>query len=92
MIKFLRLLIEIQMPKIIHFRDNCIGCNSCVEHAPDYWDIEEDGKSTLARATYKDGIGILDICDVEVPKNLLACHDCPVHIIHLQDDKGKDIR
>ena len=34
------------MAKIIHYRNKCIGCNSCVEQAPSRWSIsDEDGKS-----------------------------------------------
>jgi len=80
------------MPKIIHFRQNCIGCDSCVEHAPRYWCMDEDGKSTLERAEYKDGIGILEIDEVEIPGNIEACRDCPVGIIRIQDDGGNEIR
>ena len=82
------------MPKIIHFRQNCIGCDSCVEHAAQYWRIDEDGKSTLNRAEYdKDmAIGILDIDDVEVADNLAAAKDCPVRIIRVQDNSGKELQ
>lgn len=79
------------MPKIIHFRQNCIGCDSCVGHAPRYWRIDEDGKATLERATYEDDIGILEIDEVEFPGNVEACKDCPVGIIRIHDDKGKRI-
>ncbi|PIN74381.1 ferredoxin [Candidatus Woesearchaeota archaeon CG10_big_fil_rev_8_21_14_0_10_45_16] len=72
------------MPKIIHYRDNCIGCNSCVEHAPKQWRIsEEDGKSKLIGSTEKRGICVLKISEVELEKNELAARDCPVKIIKI---------
>lgn len=54
--------------------------------------MDEDGKSTLERAEYKDGIGILEIDEVEIPGNIEACRDCPVGIIRIQDDGGNEIR
>lgn len=82
------------MPKIVHYRQNCIGCDSCVEHAEHYWRIDEDGKSTLERATYDDAqaIGVLDIDEVEVDCNLCAARDCPVRIIRVLDDNGNEMR
>jgi ferredoxin len=79
------------MPKIIHFREKCIGCNSCVEHACDYWKMDADGKSTLKRGTYKKGIGIQEISDVEIENNLAASRDCPVGIIRLHTDDGEKL-
>ncbi|PJC52098.1 MAG: ferredoxin [Candidatus Magasanikbacteria bacterium CG_4_9_14_0_2_um_filter_42_11] len=79
------------MPKIIHYRENCIGCDSCVLYAPRYWQIDEDGKSSLTRGTYKDGVGQLDIDEVELPGNTEASMACPVGIIRIQDDSGKNI-
>ena len=79
------------MPKIIHYRKKCIGCNSCVEHAPDYWKMDEDGKSTLLRGEKKDKVYILEIDEVELDCNKCAAMDCPVKIIKIMDDSGKDI-
>lgn len=78
--------------KIIHFRDNCIGCNSCTEHAPGNWDIDPiDGKARLKRSIEKDGIFQAEISEPEVEANKLAAQDCPAGIIRIQDEKGNDI-
>jgi len=70
------------MPKIIHYRSKCIGCNSCVEHAPEQWKISElDGKSDLQGAADKRGVHVIDIREDQVAKNELAAADCPVRII-----------
>jgi len=70
------------MPKIIHFRNKCIGCNSCVEHAPEFWIIsKEDGKSNLHASSVKGEVYIRKIEHHEVEKNKHAEKDCPVHII-----------
>ncbi len=63
------------MSKIIQYRSKCIGCNSCVEHAPNTWEISEDGKSTLKNAEKKGGI-----YRKEIDK---AAADCPMHIIQI---------
>lgn len=78
--------------KIIHFRDNCIGCNSCTEHAPGNWSIDPiDGKARLNRSIEKDGIFQAEISEPELEANTLAAQDCPTGIIRIQDEKGKDI-
>ena len=70
------------MPKIIHYRNKCIGCNSCIEHAPKFWSIsKEDGKSDLKGAEKKGDTFVLKISDVEVARNKSAAKDCPVKII-----------
>jgi len=80
------------MAKIIHFRENCIGCNSCAEHADCYWRLTaEDGKADLIGAEEKNGVFIKNISEVEMEPNLRAARDCPVGIIRVYDDKGQDI-
>ncbi len=70
--------------KIIHYRNNCIGCNSCVEHAPGNWEIDQtDGKANLKRSCGKDGVFIAEISELEVEDNKKAAEDCPVGIIHV---------
>ena len=80
------------MPKIIHYRDDCIGCHACVDNAPDNWEMsEEDGKSNLKRSVCKKGTFIAEISDVEVEKNIDAARDCPVNIIRVMDDDGNEV-
>lgn len=71
------------MPKILHYRESCIGCNSCVEHAPSRWKIDEDGKSTLIDSVNKNGCYIVQIGTDEVEENEKAARDCPVRIIKI---------
>lgn len=80
------------MPKIIHFRQECIGCNSCVEYAKNYWKMnDEDGKSDLLGAEEKNGVFIKNIEDFEIEDNEMAALGCPMKIIHIVDDHGKEI-
>jgi ferredoxin len=70
------------MPKVVHYRDNCIGCNSCCEHAPKHWVMDDkDGKSNLIGAENKKGVFVKKISQVEVENNKKAAVDCPVNII-----------
>ena len=78
--------------KIIHLREDCIGCNSCTEHAPYNWEIDsKDGKASLKRATKKGNNFIAEISDPEVEANKMAAQDCPIGIIRIIDEQGKEI-
>ncbi|MCA9478477.1 MAG: ferredoxin [Nanoarchaeota archaeon] len=69
------------MAKIVHYRGKCIGCNSCVEHCPTFWKMDEDGKSTLIDAVDKGQIFVKQVDDAFLEENKKAEKDCPVHII-----------
>ena len=72
------------MPTIIHFRDKCIGCNSCAEIAPEFWEIsQEDGKSNLKQSIAKKGIFQRKIHSADLEKNKEAANSCPVTIIQV---------
>lgn len=72
------------MAKIVHYRNKCIGCNSCVEHAPNRWSIsKEDGKSDLKDAIQKKDVFIVEIGPDEIKENKKAAEDCPVNIIKI---------
>jgi ferredoxin len=75
------------MSKIIHYRNKCIGCNSCVEQSPSRWKIDpEDGKSDLIGSKEtKKGIFICTIQEDEVEANKRAARDCPVRIIKVEE-------
>jgi len=72
------------MAKILYYRDKCIGCNACVEHAPNLWCIsEKDGKSNLICSKNIKGVFIrnIEIFDIEETKK--ASLNCPVNIIKI---------
>lgn len=75
------------MPKIIHYRNNCIGCNSCVELDSCNWKIsDEDGKSDLQEAKKKDnGVYVKEITDFEKEDSEKAADACPVGIIKVEE-------
>lgn len=71
--------------QIIHYREKCIGCNACVEAAPDRWAIsKKDGKAVLLKGMQKKGIYSVITHPMEYEANLEAAKNCPVNIIHLK--------
>ncbi len=72
------------MHKIIQHRAKCIGCNACVEAAPQRWGVSRlDGKSVLVGGKEKKGIFTVNIPDWELEENQRAKINCPVHIIEI---------
>lgn len=73
------------MFRIIHHRQKCIGCNACVEVAPNRWRIsKKDGKSVLIEGKEKKGIYNTQVSDDELDENLIASQNCPVNIIRIE--------
>lgn len=73
------------MLQIIQHRIKCIGCNACVEAAPNRWRISRrDGKCTLVGGKEKKGIYSLVVGDDERETNEIAARNCPVRIIQLR--------
>ncbi|MFN8308998.1 MAG: ferredoxin [Chitinophagales bacterium] len=72
------------MVRIIQQRAKCIGCNACVEAAPQRWIVsKKDGKCVLVGGIEKRGYFQVTIPDHELEENLLAAKNCPVHIIQV---------
>lgn len=72
------------MPKVIHFRKNCIGCNACVEIAYNRWRMsKKDGKSVLLGGIEKKGIFQANILMDEYNENIRAADACPVNVIQV---------
>ncbi|MTI24488.1 ferredoxin [Fulvivirga kasyanovii] len=71
------------MPKIIHYRSKCIGCNICYEMQPDIWRMSQrDGKATLVGGELKKGLYILPITNgVSEMLAREVAKACPVNII-----------
>jgi len=69
---------------IIQQRAKCIGCNYCVELAPQRWRMSrKDGKSVLLEATDKKGFWNVKVREDELESNLKAAKACPVNIIQI---------
>ena len=63
-------------------RAKCIGCNYCVEQAPERWRMSKrDGKSVLIGAVEKKGFWTVKVPFAEKQANENAAKVCPVNII-----------
>lgn len=68
-------------------RDKCIGCNYCVELAPEFFRMsKKDGKSVLLHATEKKGFHTLKSLMPDVFELAdRAAKACPVKIITVKE-------
>jgi len=67
-------------------RKKCIGCNYCVEMAPEQYRIsKKDGKSVLLQSVDKKGFHTLKSPDDSIYEaNIKAKAACPVNIISVK--------
>jgi len=72
---------------IKHDREECIGCDSCAQMAPKYWEMNRDGKSDLLKSDENQKIIETDE-DFEL--NMETAYSCPVNVIHIRKDE-KDL-
>ena len=73
------------MFQIIFHRNKCIGCNACVEAAPDRWRVsKKDGRCNLIEGKEKKGIYRTVVSMEEYEINLHAAKNCPVKIIQIE--------
>lgn len=67
-------------------RNKCIGCNYCVELAPQQFQMsKKDGKSVLLKAVDKKGFHTLKSSDHSIVEHSeAAARACPVKIISVK--------
>ena len=71
-----------------HDRPNCIGCAACEAVAPDFWEMNQDGKSDIKNVkTLENGCQELEIDEKNYEENKEAADSCPVNVIHLVKKK-----
>lgn len=70
------------MPKIIHYRDTCIGCGVCFEMQPELWRMSrKDGKAVLVGAQEKKRTHVLSVNPLLAEETRPVAKACPVNII-----------
>ena len=70
------------MPKLIHYRDKCIGCGVCYEQQPGRWRMsKKDGKATLIKGVRKKEVYVLELPADETEKTKEVALACPVRVI-----------
>lgn len=69
--------------KIIHDKEKCIGCGSCVIICPKFFEMTEDRKAHLKGSKFdaKTGIEELEVEDLCCAQE--AAEVCPVQIIKI---------
>ncbi len=76
---------------IEHDRPNCIGCGACNAVAPEFWEMNDDGKSDVKCGKKRaDGWQELEISEKDLEKNKQAAETCPVNVIHIKDKEKKE--
>ncbi|MCB0804010.1 MAG: ferredoxin [Flavobacteriales bacterium] len=74
------------MFQILFHRKKCIGCNACVESAPERWRVsKKDGRCNLIDGKEKKGIYKVMLSFDEYEQNLEAANNCPVKVIQLTE-------
>lgn len=72
------------MIRVLYYRSKCIGCNACVEAAPNYWRVSmKDGKCSLIGSKAKKGIYSLLANKEDLEALRSSATNCPVNIIKL---------
>jgi len=72
------------MPKIILYRDKCIGCGACCEMQADVWRMsKKDGKAVLLGSVQKGKTHVLDVNVVVATLSAKIAEACPVKIIKI---------
>ncbi|KRF17048.1 hypothetical protein ASG90_06865 [Nocardioides sp. Soil797] len=61
--------------KVIHSQGTCGGVEACIELAPDYFHIDEDGMTQVSRP---------DVADEDVERVAEAVNECPTAALRLQ--------
>jgi len=73
------------MVQIVFFRGKCIGCNGCVEAAPNRWRVsKKDGRCNLIEGKEKKGVYQVLVHEDEYSENVRAANNCPVKIIKVK--------
>ena len=71
-----------------HDRPNCIGCAACEAVAPDFWEMNEDGKSDIKMGKHLDNEWQeLELKEKNFEENKDAADSCPVNVIHIVNKK-----
>lgn len=72
------------MPKIIFYKNKCIGCSICREMQPEIWRMsKKDGKAVLLHAIEKKQIHQLELSPLFVDRSIEVAEACPARVIKI---------
>jgi len=63
-------------------RGKCIGAGSCVQMAPETWELDGEARAVLKKEK---------ISEEELKKNVNAAKSCPTSAIEIFDQDGKKV-
>ena len=69
--------------KIEHNRPDCIGCGACAAVSPDFWEMKDDGKSSIKGGKKVGDKEEMVIDEKDLAANKEAAESCPVNVIHI---------
>ena len=76
--------------KIDHNRPDCIGCGACAAVSPDFWEMKDDGKSSIKNAKKVGDKEEIEIGEKDLATNKEAAESCPVDIISITNLDTKE--
>lgn len=72
------------MPKLIQYRQQCIGCGVCHELQPDLWRMsKKDGLATLINSIVKKDTWQLEVNETIAQQSKRTIEACPAGVIKL---------
>lgn len=72
------------MPKLVQYRNKCIGCGVCHELQPDLWRMsKKDGLATLVNGMLKKEVWQLEVSDTIAQQSKRTIEACPAGIIKI---------
>ena len=69
--------------KIEYNRPECIGCGACAAVSPDYWEMMDDGKTSIKRGKKVGENEEKEIEEKDLAANKEAAESCPVDVISI---------
>lgn len=71
------------MYKLQHNKSDCIGCGACEAVAPNFFEMQDEGKVQLKNSKESKGIWERDIGEKDFQAAKDAADSCPVNVIHI---------
>jgi len=74
--------------KVEHNKPDCIGCAACAAVAPEFWEMNDEGKADLKGCKEReDDWEEKEISQEDYELYKESADSCPVNVIHITDKK-----